>query len=215
MGLGFSDGFAPEDYSFPEPLTRLTEEFWDLDALRQEALEQKQGAYLFPTTAVTIRAVPLSDRTPELTRMFKAFIKKYGDNFGLTSCSYMYIDAGEEYPYHVDNVVGQRVSDLPPVLCTINILVEGSETAVEFKNLGEYTYKAAVFNTSVMHRITPKTDRIIARISFRELSYEKVVQQIKRTIDIDPSRREWEYSPEGIKIYKPEAGKPSPTEYEK
>lgn len=215
MGLGFNDGFAPEDYSFPEPLTRLTEEFWDLDALRQEALEQKQGAYLFPTTAVTIRAVPLSDRTPELTRMFKAFIKKYGDNFGLTSCSYMYIDAGEEYPYHVDNVVGQRVSDLPPVLCTINILVEGSETAVEFKNLGEYTYKAAVFNTSVMHRITPKTDRIIARISFRELSYEKVVQQIKRTIDIDPSRREWEYSPEGIKIYKPEAGKPSPTEYEK
>lgn len=215
MGLGFNDGFAPEDYSFQEPLTRLTEQFWDVDALRREALEQKQSAYLFPTKAVTIRAVPLSDRTPELTRMFKEFTKKYGDNFGLTSCSYMYIDAGEEYPYHVDNVVGQKVSDLPPVLCTINILVEGSETAVEFKNLGEYTYKAAVFNTSVMHRITPKTDRIIARISFRELSFEDVVQRIKGYIEIDPDKREWEYAGDGTKIYKPEAGKPTPTEYEK
>ena len=33
--------------------------------------------------------------------------------------------------------------------------------------------------------------------------------------EIDPDKREWEYSPEGIKIYKPDAGKPTPTEYEK
>ena len=33
--------------------------------------------------------------------------------------------------------------------------------------------------------------------------------------EIDPEKREWEYSPEGIKIYKPQAGKPIPTEYEK
>lgn len=36
----------------------------------------------------------------------------------------------------------------------------------------------------------------------------------KKTI-IDPDEREWEYSGEGIKIYKPEAGKPRPTVYEK
>ena len=35
------------------------------------------------------------------------------------------------------------------------------------------------------------------------------------TKEIDPDKREWEYSPEGIKIYKPEAGKPTPTRYEK
>jgi len=213
MGLGFNDGFAP-DRSL-EPIKRLTKEFWDVDALRKEALVEKQNAHLFPTSATTIRAVPMSERTPELTLMYKAFCEKYPYDFGIVSCSYMYIDAGEEYPWHTDNVVGMRVSDLPPVQCTINILVEGSETAVEFQNLGEYTYKAAVFNTSLMHRITPKTDRIITRISFREMSYEDVVQRIDGSIEIQPDKREWEYSPEGIKIYKPEAGKPTPTAYEK
>jgi hypothetical protein len=66
-----------------------------------------------------------------------------------------------------------------------------------------------------MHRITPKTDRIIARISFRELSFEDVVQRIKGYIEIDPDKREWEYAGDGTKIYKLEAGKPTPTEYEK
>ena len=32
---------------------------------------------------------------------------------------------------------------------------------------------------------------------------------------LDPDKREWEYSDEGIKIWKIEAGKPSPTTYEK
>jgi len=31
----------------------------------------------------------------------------------------------------------------------------------------------------------------------------------------DPSEREWEYAGDGTKIYKPEAGKPTPTLYEK
>jgi hypothetical protein len=34
------------------------------------------------------------------------------------------------------------------------------------------------------------------------------------TKEIDPDKRDWEYSPEGLKIYKPEAGKPIPTPYE-
>ena len=41
------------------------------------------------------------------------------------------------------------------------------------------------------------------------------INKIKiKAIDPDPDKREWEYSPEGIKIYKPEAGKPTPTTYE-
>jgi len=31
----------------------------------------------------------------------------------------------------------------------------------------------------------------------------------------DPDEREWEYAGDGTKIYKPEAGKPTPTIYEK
>lgn len=33
--------------------------------------------------------------------------------------------------------------------------------------------------------------------------------------ELDPDKRDWEYSPEGIKIHKPGAGNPSPTVYEK
>jgi len=33
--------------------------------------------------------------------------------------------------------------------------------------------------------------------------------------ELDPDKRDWEYSPDGIKIYKPTAGKPTPTVYEK
>lgn len=166
-----------------EPITKLTDTFWNEKGLREEALFQKQNALLFPTKKVTIRAVPMTERTPELTRMYKAFCEKYPYDFGIISCSYMYIDGGEDYPWHVDNVVGLRVSELPPVQCTINILVEGSETAVEFENFGEYVYKAAVFNTSIMHRITPKSDRIITRLSFREMCYKDVVRKVKTKIN--------------------------------
>lgn len=50
--------------------------------------------------------------------------------------------------------------------------------------------------------------------------YEREFGSSKRTkvidyTEIDPDKREWEYAGDGTKIYKPEAGKPTPTEYEK
>jgi len=39
--------------------------------------------------------------------------------------------------------------------------------------------------------------------------------ELSEYVELDPDKREWEYSPDGIKIYKPEAGKPTPTHYEK
>lgn len=39
--------------------------------------------------------------------------------------------------------------------------------------------------------------------------------ELSEYVELDPDKREWEYSPDGMKIYKPEAGKPTPTPYEK
>ena len=39
--------------------------------------------------------------------------------------------------------------------------------------------------------------------------------ELSEYFELDPDKREWEYAGDGTKIYKPEAGKPTPTEYEK
>jgi hypothetical protein len=173
MGLGFHDGFAPT-----EPLYHLTEKFWDYDDLRSEAMKMKKDALEFRDDPIIIRALPATDQTPALNELKQSFEKKYTQDFGIISYSYMYINAGEDYPWHVDNVAAKAVSDLPPVQCAINILVSGEENDVEFITHGYYNYKAALFNTSIKHRITPKTDRIITRISFRERVYSEVLDEI-------------------------------------
>lgn len=166
-----------------EPIYHLQRAFWDYDSLRAEALEVKKEALVFDTAKAIVRAVPVSSRTPALAKMYENFKNQYPYNFGTVSLSYMYINEGEVYPYHVDNVASIAVSNLKPVLCTINILVSGEENEVEFEGLGKYRYSACVFNTSHMHRITPKSDRIITRISFRESTYEDVVTKIADTIN--------------------------------
>lgn len=58
---------------------------------------------------------------------------------------------------------------------------------------------------------SPDRGKTVYEREFGSLEKTKVVNHT----EIDPDKREWEYSPEGIKIYKPEAGKPTPTRYEK
>ncbi len=175
MGLGWNDGFAPL-----EPLYHLTNTFWDYDDLRSEATSMKKHAFEFREDPIIIRALPATDQTPALNRLKQSFEETYPQDFGMVSYSYMYINAGEDYPWHVDNVAATAVSDLPPVQCAINILVSGEENDVEFITHGYYNYKAALFNTSVKHRITPSTDRIITRISFRERVFEEVLNEITK-----------------------------------
>jgi len=43
----------------------------------------------------------------------------------------------------------------------------------------------------------------------------RVLYKPENNLELDPANREWEYAGDGTKIYKPEAGKLTPTEYEK
>lgn len=167
-----------------EPLIKIKDVFWNREDLLQEAKLLKETSYVFGTPPKIVRAFPMNERTPCLLKFYKDFEKKYGSNLGEVSVSYMYIDAEEEYPWHVDEEITKTTGNNPKgVLCAFNVLLLGDENKVEFKDVGEFSYKAAIFNTSHMHRVAPSTDRILCRIGFRDLSYEEMVRKVKTKIN--------------------------------
>lgn len=177
MGLGFNDGFAPDKNN--EPLYHVKRTFWDEEELLNEALEVKEKSFSFPRSGTIIRAFPMSEQTPALIRLYKDFLDKFKRDWGEVSVSYMYINAGEIYPWHIDNEITKVTGgNTKGVLCAFNILLSGEENEVEFEGHGKYSYKSAILNTSHYHRVSPKSDRIIARLAFRDYSYEDVVRKI-------------------------------------
>lgn len=167
-----------------EPLFHIKKQFWDKDELLEEALEVKQKSYTFTNGITIVRAYPMNEYTPALLKFYKTFTDKFKGDWGEVSVSYMYINAGEEYPWHSDEEVTKKTgNNTKGVLCAFNIILAGENDEVEFKDVGKFTYSSAVFNTSHLHRVSPSSDRIIARIGFRDLSYEDVVRKITDQIN--------------------------------
>lgn len=175
MGLGFNDGFKPVS---DEPLIHLPVVFWDIPAMREEALAVKESAYCWKTEDYTVSGCPVGDNTPQLSQTYYDFIELYGD-CGEVSVSYLYIDKDSDYMWHTDNEISKRTGHTEKdVKCAVNIIVLGEESCVEFDEWGEYGYTAALFNTSHLHRIKPTSDRIICKISFRDLYFTDVINKI-------------------------------------
>ena len=191
MGLGWNDGFAPQPL---EPLTDIESVFWDSKALLNEAVELQDHAvspifniphmnyeYVVPGLTLT-----MSEMTPELKRFADDFRTEYGD-LGDVKFLYLYIRAGEEYPWHVDNVISQSTGQTTKeTKCAFNILLRGEENEVEFDGWGSYRYKASIFDTSTRHRITPATDRIMCKVTFKDLEYSEVVSKIGDSLNRKP-----------------------------
>tara|TARA_B110000967_G_C18897525_1_gene571853 strand:- start:492 stop:1037 length:546 start_codon:yes stop_codon:yes gene_type:complete len=172
------------------PLYYITNEFWDKEALLSESLECKVNALEWTKSGAIVRAVPMSEKTPALVATYNKFMELYPHDWGDTIGSYMYINAGESYPWHTDVDAQNKMSIAPKgVLCAINIVLTGEQNSVDFQGKGSWHYKAALFNTSETHRISPTTDRIIFRISFRDKSYEEAVKIIEAINNI-PTLRE-------------------------
>ena len=167
-----------------EPLFHIKISFWDKEELLSEALEVKQKSYSFTNGVSIVRAFPMNEHTPALVKFYKNFLDTFKGDWGEVSVSYMYINAGEEYPWHIDEEVTKKTgNNVKGVLSAFNILLAGENNEVEFEGLGKYKYNAAVFNTSHLHRVSPASDRIIARIGFRDYSYEDVVRKITDQIN--------------------------------
>ena len=104
MGLGFNDGFKPVS---DEPLIHLPIVFWDIPAMRKEALAVKESAYCWKTEDYTVSGCPVGDNTPQLSQTYYDFIELYGD-CGEVSVSYLYIDKDSDYMWHTDNEISKR-----------------------------------------------------------------------------------------------------------
>ena len=161
------------------PLWQST--FRDSGKLRTEANNVKDKAYKIPYTYKgkdygVITALPYNEFTPELTKFRESFLEQYPLDWGEFAVSYMWIDS--DYPWHVDNEVTKSQHNRKGVKCAINIILEGHNTAVEYEE-GKFIYEAAVVNTSKLHRVVPETERVMARISFKDKTFEEVVKGIK------------------------------------
>jgi len=163
------------------PVYPLLKSFWDSEKLRTEAINVKDKAYKIPYTYKgkdygVITALPYNDFTPELAKFRESFLEHYPTDWGEFTTAYMWIES--DYPWHVDNEITKSQYNRKGVKCAINIILEGQFTAVEYEE-GKFTYEAAVLNTSILHRVNPDKQRVMARISFKDKTFEEVVQGIK------------------------------------
>ena len=160
-----------------KPLMKIKDVFWDKDNLLQEAKSLEKTCLILGTQGNTVKLVPMNERTPCLLKFYKDFEKKYDNNLGEVSVSYMYINAEETTTREIEN-------NPKDIQCVFNILLLGDKNKVEFKDVGEFSYnKAAILNTPHMHRAVSSTDIILCCIGFRDLSYEEVICKVKSKIN--------------------------------
>ena len=132
-------------------------------------------------TEAMVRVIHADSNTPYLNQLVEQFTNTYGD-FGETKAAYFYIDPkdSENYGWHTDtNITSPNVPR--GVLCAMNVVLTDIDISAEFKNVGKFSYRAAMFNTDWMHRVhTNKKLRVLARIAFFDSIYEEIVHKIKR-----------------------------------
>lgn len=172
------------------PFYELTHQFWpDRKLLREEAEQVRltgNKGFTFPIIdrecGKCVLEFQFSDEgTPVLNEYLNNFLTRYGD-LGKVRAHYFYIDENMNYMWHIDNIpsIGAQNAQKFVVQCCINVVITDDESECEFSGFGMYKYKAGVLNTSHLHRVTPKSNRILARISFLDSIYEEVVHRIRK-----------------------------------
>lgn len=170
------------------PLFPLRKVFWDIEKLKAEAQTVKGNALEMPIydgdkrmgIVTALPATPAYE-PPELINLRDSFMEQYPIDWGEVTPVYMWINT--VYPWHVDNKPNAQWSKhkgagrLPH--CAINIILEGGAAPVEFKGWMPQLYEAALLNTSVPHRVTPLEERVLGRLSFKDKTFEEVVEGIK------------------------------------
>lgn len=171
------------------PLYELPIRWWNKEELLEEAIREKVNKFEWKAFEVgTSKARPIwnIEETPVGVKYFDEFKEMYGD-VGEVSASYLYVDNGDEYAWHVDNgetphgghfnTVQRNKKKLTQ--CAINIILQGKENYVEFEGLPNQYYDGALFNTSHRHQSVPTSDKIIYKFSFKDKQYEEMKQIIQ------------------------------------
>lgn len=165
------------------PLYRLEHVFWpDRQAMYDEAKKVRSELQMYDAAEnATIKVHHMGDDTPVLARMWEGWKNRYGE-FGKPTVTYFYIDPGMHYDWHIDTDISHDMTNDGRILCAMNIVVTDESVPAEFQGIGEERYTAALFNTSWVHRVihTAGSQRILARITFRDIIYEELVHKVKK-----------------------------------
>jgi len=166
------------------PLYRLDHEFWpDRKQMCDEALSVRDKLDMYDAAKdATIKVHYMGDDTPLLNKMWQGWTDRYG-SFGNPTVSYFYIDPGMQYGWHIDTNISHDMTSKGSILCAMNVvLTETHEAKTEFLGFEDIErYRAALFNTSWMHQVQiGHVQRILARITFRDVLYEELVYKIKK-----------------------------------
>ena len=140
---------------------------FDYDLFLQEYYRIKQNEKDYARGGKSIhfwRVIRLEDLKSELVKSYvKDFKNKYNIP-GKVDGRFYRLKANSTLPMHIDS--GTK--------CSINFLLNGDGAPVLFES-GEYTYKQALLNTSIMHSvINGDKDRILFKISIFELDFNQV-----------------------------------------
>ena len=140
---------------------------FDYDLFLQEYHRIKQNEKDYARGGKSVhfwRVIRLEDLKSELVKSYvKDFKNKYNIP-GKVDGRFYRLKANSTLPMHIDS--GTK--------CSINFLLNGYGAPVLFES-GEYTYKQALLNTSIMHSvINVDKDRILFKISIFELDFNQV-----------------------------------------
>lgn len=115
------------------------------------------------------RVIRLQDLNSELVKTYVEDFKFKYKIPGKVDGRFYRLKANTTLPMHIDS--GTK--------CSINFLLNGDGAPVIFES-GEYVYKQALLNTSIMHGVVNgDKDRIIFKISIFESTYDEVKHKLK------------------------------------
>jgi len=115
------------------------------------------------------RVIRLNDLKSDLVKTYVEDFKLKYKIPGKVDGRFYRLKANTTLPMHIDS--GTK--------CSINFLLNGDGAPVIFEN-GEYTYKQALLNTSIMHGVVNgDKDRIIFKISIFESTYDEIKHKLK------------------------------------
>ena len=115
------------------------------------------------------RVIRLQDLNSELVKTYVEDFKLKYKIPGKVDGRFYRLKANTTLPMHIDS--GTK--------CSINFLLNDDGAPVIFES-GEYIYKQALLNTSIMHGVVNgDKDRIIFKISIFESTYDEVKHKLK------------------------------------
>ena len=153
---------------------------WDFDreALLKEAEDKRDSFKLFEDVETGHKVDWLvlreqeQETLPVLFEEYQRFVWDFGLHDYYSKPRYYILEAGKKLPTHVDS----------NTKCSVNVILNNNHSLIQIEDK-IHLYKQALINTQKKHSVdnTNGEDRIIMRISFFDISFEKLKKLLTLT----------------------------------